>query len=139
MPSTILIVDDEPHVLRVTELSLRRGGYDIVIGRNGREALDLARLRQPELIVMDVLMPEMDGLAALRELKNDPATAGIPVILLSARGHIILPEEAGSCGAALFLTKPFSPTQLLSEARRLILENSEAPASLGHGASLSHP
>ncbi|MGE3310240.1 MAG: response regulator [Limisphaerales bacterium] len=125
MPASILIVDDEPHVLRVTELSLRRGGYEIIIGRNGREAIELALSRQPELIVMDVLMPEMDGLAALRHLKNDPATAGIPVILLSARGHVILPEEAGSCGAALFLTKPFSPTQLLGEARRLILENAE--------------
>lgn len=127
MPASILIVDDEPHVLRVTELSLRRGGYDIIIGRNGREALELARLRQPELIVMDVLMPEMDGLTALQQLKNDPATAGIPVILLSARGHIILPDEAGTSGAALFLTKPFSPTQLLNEARRLILENTEPP------------
>jgi CheY-like chemotaxis protein len=127
MPASILIVDDEPHVLRVTELSLRRGGYDIIIGRNGREALELARLRQPELIVMDVLMPEMDGLTALQHLKNDPATAGIPVILLSARGHVILPDEAGNSGAALFLTKPFSPTQLLNEARRLILENTEPP------------
>jgi len=125
MAASILIVDDEPHVLRVTELSLRRGGYEIIIGRNGREALELARLRQPQLIVMDVLMPEMDGLTALQNLKNDPATAGIPVILLSARGHVILPEEAGMSGAALFLTKPFSPTQLLNEARRLILENAE--------------
>lgn len=130
MPSTILIVDDEPHMRRVTELSLRRGGYDILIGRNGREGLELARLRQPELIVMDVLMPEMDGLTALRELKNDPATAGIPVVLLSARGHILLPDEAGSCGAALFLTKPFSPTQLLAEVRRLIQENTEPSPDL---------
>lgn len=130
MPSTILIVDDEPHMRRVTELSLRRGGYDILIGRNGREGLELARVRQPELIVMDVLMPEMDGLTALRELKNDPATAGIPVVLLSARGHILLPDEAGSCGAALFLTKPFSPTQLLAEVRRLIQENTEPSPDL---------
>jgi CheY-like chemotaxis protein len=130
MPSTILIVDDEPHMRRVTELSLRRGGYEILIGRNGREGLELARLRQPELIVMDVLMPEMDGLTALRELKNDPATAGIPVVLLSARGHILLPDEAGSCGAALFLTKPFSPTQLLAEVRRLIQENTEPSPDL---------
>jgi CheY-like chemotaxis protein len=70
---------------------------------------------------MDVLMPEMDGLTALQHLKNDPATAGIPVILLSARGHVILPDEAGTSGAALFLTKPFSPTQLLNEARPMNL------------------
>jgi len=136
MPASILIVDDEPHILRVTELSLRRGGYDIIIGRNGREALELARLHQPELIVMDVLMPEMDGLTALQHLKNDPVTAGIPVILLSARGHVILPDEAGNSGAALFLTKPFSPTQLLNEARRLILENTEPPKDAASGDKL---
>ncbi len=139
MPASILIVDDEPHVLRVTELSLRRGGYEIIIGRNGREALELARSRQPELIVMDVLMPEMDGLTALQQLKNDPITAGIPVILLSARGHVILPEEAGTSGAALFLTKPFSPTQLLNEARRLILENAVIPKEGASGGPAGSP
>ena len=120
MPPKVLIVDDEPHMLRVTELSLRKGGYTILIGRNGREAVDLARNEQPSLIVMDVSMPELDGLAALRQLKDSPATAGIPVIMLTARGHLLTRDEAESSGAALFLTKPFSPTQLLREAQRLI-------------------
>lgn len=120
MPAKILIVDDEPHIRRVTELSLKRGGHEILIGRNGREGVELARLEQPALIVMDVLMPEMDGFAALRELKQDPRTSAIPVIMLTARGHVLTREEAGNYGATLFLTKPFSPAQLLLEANRLI-------------------
>jgi two-component system, OmpR family, alkaline phosphatase synthesis response regulator PhoP len=116
----ILIVDDEPHMLRVTEFSLRRGGYQLIIGRNGREAIELADLEQPALIVMDVLMPELDGLGALRLLKQSPKTANIPVIMLTARGHVMTRQDAEDSGASLFLTKPFSPNQLLTEAKRLI-------------------
>jgi CheY-like chemotaxis protein len=120
MPQKILIVDDEPHMLRVTELSLKKGGYELLSARNGRQAVDLARQHLPDLIVMDLLMPEMDGLTAVRHLKQDPATAGIPVIMLTARGHVMTRQDAEGAGVAAFLTKPFSPTQLLSEARRLM-------------------
>jgi CheY-like chemotaxis protein len=120
MPPKILIVDDEPHMLRVTELSLKRGGFQLITGRNGFDAIDLATREQPALIVMDVLMPEKDGLQALRELKQLPETKNIPVIMLTARGHIMTRQDAEQSGAALFLTKPFSPTQLLNEARRII-------------------
>jgi CheY-like chemotaxis protein len=120
MPPKILIVDDEPHMLRVTELSLKRGGFQLITGRNGFDAIDQATREQPALIVMDVLMPEKDGLQALRELKQLPETKNIPVIMLTARGHIMTRQDAEQSGAALFLTKPFSPTQLLNEARRII-------------------
>jgi CheY-like chemotaxis protein len=126
MAAKVLIVDDEPHMLRVAELSLRKGGFELLTGRNGRQAIELARLARPNLIVMDVLMPEMDGLTALRELKQDPCTAGIPVIMITARGHVMTRQEAETSGAALFLTKPFSPTQLLQEAQRLAQPSSEA-------------
>jgi CheY-like chemotaxis protein len=128
MPPKVLIVDDEPHMLRVAELSLKKGGFAIITGRNGRQALELARLAKPNLIVMDVLMPELDGLTALRELKQDPQTAGIPVIMITARGHVMTRQEAEASGAAVFLTKPFSPTQLLQEAQRL---TQTLPASEG--------
>jgi two-component system, chemotaxis family, chemotaxis protein CheY len=116
----LLIVDDEAHMLRVTELSLKKGGYSLLIGRNGREAVELARRELPALIVMDVQMPILDGLGALRELKADAATRDIPVIMLTARGHALTRQEAEGSGAALFLTKPFSPTQLLNDVRRLM-------------------
>jgi two-component system OmpR family response regulator len=125
----ILIVDDEPHMLRVTEFSLRRGGYQLIIGRNGREAIELADREQPALIVMDVLMPELDGLGALRLLKQSPKTANIPVIMLTARGHVMTRQDAEDSGASLFLTKPFSPNQLLTEAKRLIDAQATPPAA----------
>jgi len=119
-PAKILIVDDEPHMLRVTELSVKKGGYEVLLARDGRAAVALAGQAQPALIVMDLLMPELDGMQALRELKQNPATARIPVILLTSRGHVVTRQEAESSGAALFLTKPFSPTQLLKEVQRLL-------------------
>jgi two-component system, OmpR family, alkaline phosphatase synthesis response regulator PhoP len=124
MPKKILIADDEPHMLRVTELSLKKGGYDLVMARNGREAIEIARRDLPNLIVMDVLMPEVDGLTALKVLKEDPLTAGIPVIMFSARGQLVTRKDGQASGAALFITKPFSPTQLLNEARRLLGDGS---------------
>lgn len=120
MLKKILIVDDEPHMLRITELSLKKGGYDILTARNGREAIELAARELPALIVMDVTMPEMDGLTALKQLKATPATAGIPVIMLTSRGQTVAREEAEISGAALYLTKPFSPSALAAEARRII-------------------
>ena len=128
MPAKILIVDDEPHMLRVTELSIKRGGFDIVIGRNGREAVELAAREKPVLIVMDVSMPEMDGLTALQHLKADPDTAAIPVIMLTVRGQAMTRHQAEQSGAAVYLTKPFSPSQLLVEVRRL-LEPPPAPGT----------
>lgn len=131
MPRKVLIVDDEPHMLRVTELSLKKGGYGLVIGRNGREAIELATREKPDLIVMDVNMPELDGLAALQQLKASPDTASIPVIMLTVRGHALTRQQAEASGSAVFLTKPFSPTQLLGEVRRILGEDLPAtPAAV---------
>jgi CheY-like chemotaxis protein len=124
MPQKILIVDDEAFILRVTELSLKKGGYSLIFGRNGVEAVQLAASELPALIVMDVQMPEMDGLTALKHLKQNPATARIPVIMLTARGHVLTRQDAEESGAALFLTKPCSPMQLLKEVQRILGETS---------------
>ena len=120
MSQKILIVDDEPHMLRVTELSLRKTGCEILTARNGREGVALAAQERPSLIVMDVVMPEMDGFEALRQLKASPETACIPVIMLTSRGQNVVREEAQATGAALYVTKPFSPSGLASEALRLM-------------------
>ena len=122
MAHVVLIVEDEPHMLRVTELSLRKGGYDLRVARNGREALERIREARPDLVVMDVVMPELDGLETLRRLRAAPETATLPVIMLTVRGHSLTREQAEEAGASLFLTKPFSPSQLLREARRLLGE-----------------
>lgn len=132
MIQKVLIADDEAHMLRVAELALRRGGYTLLIARNGREAVEITRTEKPNLIVMDVQMPVLDGLNALREIKADPATASIPVIMLTARGHTLARSEAEGSGAAMFITKPFSPNQLLADVQRLL--SVPAPAASSPGA-----
>ncbi|PYJ86806.1 MAG: two-component system response regulator [Verrucomicrobia bacterium] len=118
MPHKILIVDDEPFMLRLIQHHLENAGYEMIKARNGREAVEAATRENPCLVVMDAMMPNMDGLSALRQLKQEPSTRAIPVIMLTANPHKYTREEAESSGAAIFLTKPFSPTQLLEEIRK---------------------
>lgn len=120
MTKTILIVDDEPHMRRITELSLKKLGCELLSASGGNEALRLARQHLPALIVMDVMMPDLDGISALKELKAAPATAKIPVIMLTSRGQNVTRVDAEGSGAALYLTKPFSPSALAAEVRRII-------------------
>src|SRR6266487_2858967 len=122
MPHRILIVDDEPFMLRLIQHYLEQAGYELIKARNGREALEIVAREIPRLVVMDAMMPNMDGLTALRQLKQEPATRAIPVIMLTANPHKYSREEAESSGAAIFLTKPFSPTQLLEEIRKHALD-----------------
>jgi CheY-like chemotaxis protein len=120
----ILVVDDEPIVHRLLQHHLERAGYEMIGATNGREAIEMATSQSPQLIVMDVMMAEMDGLTALRSLKKDEETKAIPVIMITANSHYVTQQESEAAGASLFLTKPFSPGKLLNEIRRLVPENS---------------
>lgn len=115
----ILVVDDEPHMQRFLQLCMIRGSFNVITASNGKEAILLAMEKTPDLIIMDVSMPEMDGLTALQNLRENPKTHSIPIILVTARGHALTQQEAQYSGADLFITKPFSPTFLLEEALRL--------------------
>lgn len=117
---TVLLADDEVFMLRLLEATFRKGGYRVLQARSGREAVAVAIAERPDLIIMDVMMPDLDGLSALHELRQTGAVAGIPVIVLSSKGHALTKTEAEVAGASLFLTKPFSPNQLLAEARRIL-------------------
>jgi len=125
----ILIADDEGHMRRLLGFSFEPTGWQLLFAEDGAQALEIALQEQPQVIVMDVMMPVMDGLAALKELKENPLTKAIPVIMLTARGQNLPREEADRSGAALFLTKPFSPSQLVAAARRLMEAASLPPAS----------
>ena len=120
MIKQILVVDDDPVMHRLVQHHLQRAGYGMLSASNGREAIDIASREKPGLIVMDVMLPEVDGLAALRELKKADVTKNIPVIVITANSHAVARKESENSGAAIFLTKPFSPTQLLNEVRRLV-------------------
>jgi CheY-like chemotaxis protein len=116
----IIIADDEIFILRLLELTLKKGGYEVVSCRDGHEAVAAAFAAPPNLIVLDVLMPRLDGLGALKQLKENPATQNIPVIVLSGKGHALTRVEAERAGAVLFLSKPFSPNQLLVEVKKIL-------------------
>ena|SRR5690348_6512701 len=120
MTKQIMVVDDDPLMHRLFQHHLEKAGYQMVSAKTGREALDLAARQPPNLIVMDIMMPDMDGLEALRELKKGEATKAIPVVVITANGHHLARKESQNCGAAVFLTKPFSPLQLLTEIRRIL-------------------
>lgn len=126
MTKKILVADDEQYMHRLMQHHLARAGYSVVSARNGREAVEMAHNESPQLIIMDVMMAEMDGLAALKELKQVESTRRIPVIMMTASAHMLTREESASSGAAAFFTKPFSPTQLMLEIKRLLGETAPA-------------
>ena len=116
----ILLADDEVLIRRLVQPHLERAGFQTVLAENGASAVELAIKEAPEVIILDIVMPEMDGLAALRLLKSMENTSPIPVIIISARYDDATQQEAKKCGAAGFLTKSFSPAQLLAEIRRVV-------------------
>jgi CheY-like chemotaxis protein len=109
-PPTILIVDDEAAIRGLLIELLGDEGYAVIAATNGRTALDLARQQRPDLIVMDVMMPELDGPETVRRLRAEAETAAIPVILMSA-AHSISPDRAS---AVAFVSKPFNIEHLLA-------------------------
>ena len=125
MPKTILVVDDDLYMHRLLKHHLERNGFAMISANNGREAVEMATKEKPGLIIMDVMMGEMDGLTALKHLKKDDTTKGIPVIMITANAHYITRQESEISGSTSFLTKPFSPTQLLAQIRELIAQPEE--------------
>jgi CheY-like chemotaxis protein len=116
----ILIVDDEPSVRAMVHASInvRQARYRVVEAGNAAEALELARAHQPQLILLDVALPDHDGFWVCRSLKNNPATAHIPVIMLTAMSLPSDRQQAIEAGADDYIVKPFSPRALLEELDR---------------------
>jgi DNA-binding response OmpR family regulator len=108
----ILIADDDEDILELVRLRLTRSGYDTVLARNGAEALEAARERQPDVALLDVSMPAMNGYEVSAALKSDPLTKHIPVILLTARAQTADVTKGFEAGADDYITKPFSPQAL---------------------------
>jgi CheY-like chemotaxis protein len=121
MTPKILIVDDEILTQLLYKRHIEHAGYKVLCAKDGSEAVELAARESPRLIIMDIIMKEMDGLAALRALKKNDATKAIPVVIITASvsSHYATRRESEVSGAAGFLTKPLSPAQLLSEIQRL--------------------
>jgi two-component system alkaline phosphatase synthesis response regulator PhoP len=118
----ILAVDDEPHILKLVAFSLRSGGYEVLEATDGLSAISVAQAERPDLVLMDVMMPTLDGYEACRRLKADPATADIPVIMLSAKTQAAEHKTGYDVGAADYISKPFTPKDLVAHVRELLGE-----------------
>ena len=110
--SLILVADDDPDILALVSYRLERAGYDVVSATNGEEAVEVARARRPDLAILDVMMPRLDGYEATRRLREQEGTRGIPVILLTARVQEDDIARGFDAGADDYVKKPFSPQEL---------------------------
>ena len=120
MGKTILIVEDEPKNMTLTKDILKISGYETIEAVDGRQGVEKAKSAKPNLILMDIMMPKMDGYAACREIKADPATKNIPVIMLTAVGYDLNKKLAKQMGADGYVTKPFSRQQLVDAITLLL-------------------
>ena len=109
---SVLIVEDEEHIRDVLEYNLKFDGFEVHLAANGRDALEIARTVQIDVVLLDWMMPDMDGLKVLYELKQDPKTQNIPVFMLTAKAAVGDVEQALHSGASDYITKPFDPMLL---------------------------
>ena len=116
--ATILVADDDESLLKGLEINLKREGYQVITAGNGTKAVSLAERHRPHLVILDILMPEMDGIEACRAIRD--REGGIPILMLSARAESEDRQAAADAGASLYLTKPFKLSQLLTTVRKLV-------------------
>jgi|SRR5215831_301577 len=127
----ILLVDDEGLMLLLYKAHIERAGYQLATATSGEEGVEFAARERPDLIVMDVIMQGMTGLAALKELKTNESTKAIPVIIVTAavsKQYEIARRESAAAGAAGFLSKPVSPPKLLAEIQKIVPLQNQPPA-----------
>ena len=117
---TILIVDDEEDIRELLQFNLVKEGYDVILADTGERALELARNKNPHLIVLDLMLPGIDGLSVCKKLKNEPKTASIPIVMLTAKGEESDIVTGLEIGADDYVTKPFSPKVLIARIRKLL-------------------
>jgi two-component system phosphate regulon response regulator PhoB len=111
--STVLLVEDDPDIRHLVAFKLTKGGFDVVEAADGFAALQSAREKVPDLVILDIRMPRMSGLEVCRELRAGPLTGNVPIIMLTARARPSDLEQAYAAGATDYVVKPFSPRILL--------------------------
>lgn len=119
----ILIADDEPDIVRLLEFVLERKGFDVISAHSGEAVVGLAEEEMPDLILLDVLMPVVDGLEVCRRLKKNSKTRGIPVAMLSAKSQKTEIREGLEMGATEYICKPFDPKEIVAKVTEIIEEH----------------
>ena len=118
----ILLVDDEPDLLQLVSLRLQAAGYGVEVAYDGQQALDQVKLARPDLIILDLMLPKLDGYKVCRLLKFDERTKSIPILIFTARAQVEDVTLATECGADAYLTKPFEAKALLEKLEELLRE-----------------
>lgn len=120
MAKRVLVIEDEPNITEAISFILSRDGWTVHTHADGVTAMDRVRATPPDLVILDVMLPGRSGLDILRDLRADPATEGLPVMMLTARGQARDRDLAISLGASHFMTKPFSNSEVLENVRSLV-------------------
>jgi len=129
MPPRIAVVEDEPDLAEVVRYNLSREGFQVGVHGRGDSALESVRRRPPDLIVLDLMLPGLDGLELTRALKRDPATSRIPLVMLTARAEEVDRVVGLELGADDYITKPFSPRELTLRIKAVLRRGDGAPAT----------
>ena len=116
----VLLVDDDPVILKLLQVNFEMEGYKVSTANDGVEGLEKARAERPDIVLLDIMMPRMDGLQVTKELKGSDDTKGIPIILLSAKAQASDVQAGKDMGADDYLTKPFDPLELLDRVNELL-------------------
>ena len=126
----VLVVDDEIYIVHILDFSLGMEGYEVITALDGEQALEKMKLEKPDLVVLDIMMPKLDGYEVCKAIKSNPSTKQTPVILLSAKGRNVDQKLGFDVGADDYITKPFSPRKLVERINQLLGQPvSERPAS----------
>lgn len=118
----VLVADDDPDILLLMTLTLERDGYDVVAAKDGLSALEAAVERAPHLVLLDLMMPGLDGYEVTRRLRREPTTKNLPIVIVTAAAEESQAARALEAGADAYMKKPFSPRELLAKTAALILE-----------------
>jgi DNA-binding response OmpR family regulator len=129
MNAKILIVDDEADVLDLLSLTLRNAGFNVITAQTGSIALTKARTEAPNLIILDLMLPEMSGTEICKTLKKDPATSSLPILMLTAKSEEVDKIVGLELGADDYVTKPFSPRELLLRIKAILRRGLEKTAA----------
>ena len=127
MPQKILIADDDVETLRLIGLMLQRQGFEIAAASNGAQALEMACTVSPDLIILDVMMPDMDGYQVTRQLRQDATTAEIPILMFTAKTQVEDKVTGYEAGVDEYITKPIHPAELVASRKVLTFPRKSTP------------
>jgi DNA-binding response OmpR family regulator len=123
MSFSILLADDESHILRAAEIKFKRSGFDVRCAADGQEAWELIEQQRPDILITDCQMPRLDGLGLVRRIRETPAVANLPVVMLTAKGYELRSEKVQDhLQLCAVLAKPFSPRELVSQVEAILAE-----------------